>query len=129
MLNGWDVAVRNGASSAHILISQGVIELVHFHLGATVSFGAASADSIALTGDLPLLNTGNAVAGTANRFAVHDEDDNVLLTGVLSTFGGGGDVQTTAVTVTAAEAQNLNGFTLRMGPSGLVLVEMSVTLQ
>jgi len=129
MLNGWDVAVRNGSSSAHVLISQGVIELVHFHLGASVSFGAATADSISLAGSLPLLNTGTAVAGNANRFAVHDEDDNVLLTGVLSTFGGGGDVQTTAVAVTAGADQNLNGLTLRMGPSGLVLVEMSVTLQ
>lgn len=128
MLTGFDNAVRNGAGSAHVLISQGTIELVHFHLGGTVSFGTAHSDSISLTGALPFQDTGPSVAGTANKFAIHSENDEEILTGSLSTYGGGGDVETTNTVVTASTDQFLNGFTLRMSATGIVTVEMSLTL-
>lgn len=128
MLTGFDNAVRNGAGSAHVLISQGTTELVHFHLGATVSFGTAHSDSISLTGALPFQDTGPSVAGKANRFAIHSENDDEVLSGVLSTYGGGGDVETTGITVTASTDQFLNGLTLRMSSGGIVTVEMSLTL-
>jgi hypothetical protein len=128
MLNGFATAIDSTGSSAALVIRQTNLNLVTFTLGAT-PFASAFSDSIIVTGP-PITNAAVAVLGNANNFRLLDEDSAVCLTGTISAVGGGGDIElpSVSVTVTTIGLQRLNTFILRMGPTGALTVEASMTL-
>ncbi len=133
MLDGFETFMVAGALQATLTLYQTNLALCVFNLGASSTgtpFGSATNDSMALSITLaaPVSNTGTAVAGNANRFVIQGQVPSDALSGTVSGYGGGGDIQVPAVAVTAAATQRLNSFVLRMASTGLLTAEASFTL-
>lgn len=134
LLDGFETFMVSGTGQATLTIYQTNLSLCVFNLGASSTgtpFGSATADSLALSSTLsaPVSNTGTAVAGTANRFVIVNQNSATALSGTISTVGGGGDIELPSVAVTASATQTLNALVLRMASTGLISVEASLTLQ
>lgn len=125
MLNGIETFL-NDTGTATFNVYQGNTALAVFQLSAT-PLGSAVSDSI-VASSLPVSNTGTAVAGTANRFTIVSEAGVLGFSGTISATGGGGDIETPSVTVTAAATQKLNALVFRMASSGALSLEGSLTL-
>lgn len=134
LLDGFETFMVSGTGQATLTVYQTNLALCVFNLGASSTgtpFGSATADSLALSSTLsaPVTNTGTAVAGTANRFVVVNQNSATAISGTISAIGGGGDIEVPSVAVTASATQTLNAFVLRMASTGLLSVEASLTLQ
>lgn len=133
MLDGFETFMVVGSGQATLTIYQTNTALCVFNLGASSTgtpFGTGSGRALALSSSLsaPVNNTGTAVAGTANRFVIVNQNAVTGLSGSISAVGGGGDLQTPGVTVTAAATQTLNALVLRVATTGLLSLEGSLTL-
>lgn len=126
-LDGFEDYMEVGASTANFTVYQTNTSLCVFPLAAT-PFGAANLDSVVLA-STPISSTGTEVAGLANRFVITNQNGDTALSGTISAIGGGGDIETPALTVTAAATQTLNSLVLRMAASGALTVEASLTFQ
>jgi hypothetical protein len=126
MLDGFEDAMEVGSGTATLVLYQTNLELCVFNLEAA-PFLAAVSGALALDG-VPKSNTGTAVAGSANRFVLEDQDGDETLRGTISGIGGGGDIETPSLTVTAAATQTLNALVIRMASNGALTVEASLTL-
>lgn len=134
MLDGFETFMVSGTGQATLTVYQSNTALAVFNLGAASTgtpFGSANLDSLSLSSTLsaPVSNTGTAVAGTANRFVITNQNAATAYDGTISAVGGGGEIETPALTVTAAATQRLNSFVLRMASDGSLSVEASLTLQ
>lgn len=135
MLDGFESFMVTGSGQATLTVYQTNTALCVFNLGAASTgtpFGSASLDALSLSSSLsaPVANTGTAVAGTANRFVIVNQNSSATaLSGTISTVGGGGDIEVPSVTVTASAAQALNALILRMASNGAISLEGSLTLQ
>jgi hypothetical protein len=134
MLDGFEAYMVVGASQATLTIYQTNTALCVFNLGASSTgtpFGTATGRSLSLSSTLsaPVSNTGTAVAGTANRFVIVGQTSGATaLSGTISAVGGGGDLETPSLTVTAAATQSLNALVLRVASDGQLSLEGSLTL-
>lgn len=134
MLDGFETFMVVGASQATLTLYQTNTALAVFNLGASSTgtpFGAAVSGGLSLSSTLsaPVSNTGTAVAGTANRFVIVGQTSGATaLSGSISAVGGGGDIETPSLTVTAAATQTLNALVLRMASNGALSLEGSITL-
>jgi hypothetical protein len=126
MLDGFDGLVNTGAGTANFTVYQGNTALCVFPL-ANPAFGAAAGSGMAVSG-APISSTGTEVAGKANGFRIVDRNAVEVLRGTISSIGGGGDIETPSLTVTAAATQTLNSFTLRLSTQGTLSIEGSLTL-
>lgn len=134
MLDGFETFMVVGSGQATLTLYQTNTALAVFNLGASSTgtpFGSANLDSLALSSTLsaPVSNTGTAVAGTANRFVIVNQNSAEALSGSIGGIGSGADIEAPALTVTAAATQRLNSFVLRMDAYGQISVEASLTLQ
>lgn len=127
LLDGFETFMLVGSGTANLTLYQGNTALCVFPLN-TVPFGAAVSDSLTLA-SVPISSTGTEVAGTANRFIITNQNSETALTGTVSAVGGGGDLQTPSLTVTAAATQTLNALVLRMAAGGALTLEGSLALQ
>lgn len=127
MLDGLEDSMEVGGGTANLTVYQTNTSLAVFPLAAT-PFGSGNLDSIVLA-STPINSTGTEVAGTANRFVITNQNGDATLSGTISAIGGGGDIEVPGLTVTAAATQTLNALVLRMGATGLLTVEASLTLQ
>lgn len=125
MLDGLETRMAAGAGTATLTLYQTNLSLCVFNLAAA-PFIAAVGPSLSL--DAPISSTGTEVAGTANRFVIVDQDAATAISGTVSGIGGGGDIETPSLTVTAAATQTLNALVLRMASNGALTVEASLTL-
>jgi hypothetical protein len=133
MLDGFESFMVSGTGQATLTLYQTNTALCVFNLGASSTgtpFGSATAGSLALSSTLsaPVSNTGTAVAGTVNRFVIVNQNAATAASGTVSAVGGGGDIETPSLTVTAASTQKLNALTLRQASDGLLSWEGSLTL-
>lgn len=126
MLDGFEDFLEVGASDANFTVYQTNTSLCVFPLAAT-PLGAAASDAI-VASSTPISSTGTEVAGKANRFVITNQDGTTALSGTISAVGGGGDIETPNLTVTAAATQTLNALVLRMASNGAITVEASLTL-
>lgn len=126
MLDGFEDSMEVGASTANFTVYQNATSLAVFPLDST-PFGAAVNDSI-VAAATPISSTGTEVAGKANKFIITNQNGDTVLTGTISGIGGGGDIETPNLTVTAAATQTLNSLVLRMAANGAISVEASLTL-
>ncbi len=115
-----------GSGTANLTVYQTNTALCVFPLSAT-PFGAAVGGGMAIA-SCPISSTGTEVAGKANRFVITNENAAEVLGGTISGIGGGGDIETPNLTVTAAATQTLNSFVLRMAADGTLSAEASLTL-
>lgn len=134
MLDGFEAFMVSGTGQATLTLYQTNTALCVFYLGAASTgtpFGSATADSLALSSTLsaPVSNTGTAVAGSANRFVIVNQNSAEALSGTISAIGGGGAIELPSVAITAAATQKLNYLGLRMASTGGLSVEASFTLQ
>lgn len=134
MLDGFETFMVAGTGQATLTLYQTNLALCVFNLGAASTgtpFGSATAGALSLSSTLsaPISNTGTSVAGNANRFIIQGQAPSDALSGTVSAVGGGGDIETPSLTVTAATTQKLNSFVLRMASNGTLTVEASLTLQ
>lgn len=127
LLDGFETFMLVGSGTANFTLYQGNTALCVFPLAAS-PFGAAVGDSLTLA-SVPISSTGTEVAGTANRFIITNQNSETALTGTVSAVGGGGDLQTPSLTVTAAATQTLNALVLRLAASGALTIEGSLALQ
>ena len=125
MLDGLESFLESGSSTAYFTLYQTNTSLAVFPLEST-PFGAATAGSIVASA--PISSTGVEVAGTANRFVITNQNDDVALSGSVGGVGSGADIETPSLTVTAGETQTLNSLVLRLGSNGQIDVEASLTL-
>lgn len=133
MLDGLEVLMVAGTGQASLTVYQGNTSLAVFNLGASSTgtpFGSAVSDSLSLSSSLsaPVTNTGTAVAGKANRFVIVNQNLATVYSGTISGVGGGGDIETPSLTVTAAGTESLNALVLRMAANGAVTFQGSLTL-
>jgi hypothetical protein len=133
LLDGFETFMVSGTGQATLTVYQTNTALCVFNLGASSTgtpFGTAGGRALSLSSTLsaPVANTGTAVAGTANRFIIVNQNAATALTGTISAVGGGGDIETPSLTVTAAAAQALNAFVVRQDATGLLSIEGSLTL-
>lgn len=133
LLDGFESFMVSGSGQATLTLYQSNIALCVFNLGAASTgtpFGSATADTLSLSSTLsaPVSNTGTAVAGLVNRLVLTNQNAVTALTATVSAVGGGGDLETPALVVTAAATQKLNALVLRMAPTGLLTLEGSLTL-
>jgi len=133
LLDGFETFMVSGTGQATLTVYQTNTALCVFNLGASSTgtpFGTAAGRALSLSSTLsaPVANTGTAVAGTANRFIIVNQNAVTALTGTISAVGGGGDIETPSLTVTAAAAQALNAFVIRQSATGLLSIEGSLTL-
>lgn len=126
MLDGFEDFLEVGASDANFTVYQTNTALCVFPLAAT-PLGTAASDAI-VAASTPISSTGTEVAGKANRFVITNQDGTTALSGTISAVGGGGDIETPSLTVTAAATQTLNALVLRMASNGAITVEASLTL-
>jgi len=126
MLDGLDTFLGTGSGTATATLYQTNTALAVFNL-ANTPFGSGSSDSLALA-SVPIANTGTAVGGYGNRMILRNRDAATGFSFTVSGVGGGGDVEVPSILVTAAAAQSLNYLVLRMGATGLLRVEASLTL-
>lgn len=127
LLDGFETFMLVGSGTANLTLYQTNTALAVFPLNAT-PFGAAVGGSLVLS-STPISSTGTEVAGTANRFIITNQNSETALTGTVSGIGGGGDIETPALTVTAAATQTLNALVLRLAADGTLTIEGSLTLQ
>lgn len=125
-LDGIETSMLVGSGTAELQIFQHNTELAVFELAAA-PFGSAVNDGIAVA-SCPISSTGTEVAGKATRFVLVNQNADTVLTGTISGIGGGGDIETPNLTVTAAATQTLNSFVIRMSATGALSVEASLTL-
>lgn len=133
VLNGLETFMVVGSGQATLTLYQTNTSLCVFNLGASSTgtpFGAAVNDSLSLSSTLsaPVSNTGAAVAGTANRFVIVNQNAADALSGTIGGVGSGADIEVPALTVTASTTQTLNAFILRMASTGVLSVEASLSL-
>lgn len=126
LLDGFETFMLVGSGTANFTVYQGNTALCVFPLAAS-PFGAAVGNSLTLA-SAPISSTGTEVAGTANRFVITNQNGETGASGTISGIGGGGDIETPALTVTAAATQTLNALVLRAAPNGLLTWEGSLTL-
>jgi len=126
MLDGFETFMLVGSGTANFTVYQTNTSLCVFPLAAT-PFGAANATSLTLA-STPISSTGTEVAGTANRFVITNQNGDTAASGTISGIGGGGDIETASLTITAAATQALNALVLRMAASGALRWEGSLTL-
>lgn len=126
MLDGFEDSMEVGGGTANLTVYQHSTALCVFPLAAT-PFGAAVNDGIAVA-SCPISSTGTEVAGKATKFILTNQNADTVLTGTISGIGGGGDIETPNLTVTAAATQTLNSFVIRMSATGVLSVEASLTL-
>lgn len=126
MLDGFEDFLEVGSSTANFTVYQTNTSLCVFPLDAT-PLGTAASDAI-VAAATPISSTGTEVAGKANRFVITNQDGTTALSGTISAVGGGGDIETPSLTVTAAATQTLNALVLRMASNGAITVEASLTL-
>jgi hypothetical protein len=134
LLDGFETFMVSGTGQATFTVYQTNTSLAVFNLGASSTgtpFGSATADSLALSSTLsaPISNTGTAVAGTANRFVITNQNSQTALSGSLGAVGSGADIELPSLTVTASSTQKLNALVLRMAADGTLSAEASLTLQ
>lgn len=127
MLDGFEDYMEVGSGTANFTVYQTNTSLAVFPLAAT-PFGAGNLDSI-VASSTPINSTGTEVAGKANRFVITNQNGDTALSGSIGAIGSGADIETSALTVTAAATQTLNSLVLRMDADGVVSVEASLTLQ
>lgn len=126
MLDGFETFMLVGAGTANLTLYQGTIALCVFPLAAS-PFGAASSNSLTLA-STPISSTGTEVAGKANRWVIVNQNSEVAASGTLSSRGGGGDLETDNLSITAAATQTLNALVMRLEADGTVFWEGSFTL-
>lgn len=126
MLDGFETFMLVGSGTANFTVYQGTISLCVFPLNAT-PFGAAANNAMVLA-STPISSTGTEVAGKANRWVITNQDGSTAASGTLSGIGGGGDIETDALTITAAATQTLNALVMRMDEDGEIFWEGSLTL-
>lgn len=126
MLDGFETFMLVGAGTANLTVYQGNTALAVFPLNAT-PFNAAVGDSLTIT-SAPISSTGTEVAGKANKFIITNQNSETAYTGTISAVGGGGDIETPNLTITAAATQTLNSLVMRVAANGDVTWEGSLTL-
>lgn len=126
MLDGFETFMAFGAGTPNLTVYQTNTALAVFPLG-TNPFNVAVGDSLVLA-STPISSTGTEVAGTANRFVLTSRNAAIGLTGTVSAIGGGGNIETPNLTVTAAATQTLNSLVLRLAADGQLTIEGSLTL-
>ncbi len=127
LLDGFETFMLVGSGTANLTLYQNNTALCVFPLNAN-PFGSAVGDSLVLA-SAPISSTGTEVAGTANRFIITNQNAETGLSGTVSAIGGGGALQTPALTITAAATQTLNALVLRLAADGTLTLEGSLTLQ
>lgn len=125
LLDGFEDYLEVGSGTATLTVYQTNTALCVFELAAT-PLGAGNSASI-VAASTPISSTGTEVAGKANRFVIDNQNGDEALSGTISAVGGGGDIETPALTVTAATAQALNSLVLRMASDGELTAEGSFT--
>lgn len=125
MLDGFEDFLEVGGDTATLTVYQTNTALCVFNLAAA-PLGAGYGDTI-VAASTPISSTGTEVAGKANRFVIVNQDGDTALSGTISAIGGGGDIETPSVTVTAALTQTLNALVLRMASNGAITIEGSFT--
>lgn len=133
MLDGLETFMVSGSGQATLTLYQTNTALCVFNLGASSTgtpFGSANSDSLSLSSTLsaPVSNTGTAVAGTANRLVIVNQNSAEALSLTVGAVGSGAQVEIPSLTVTAAATQRLNAFVLRMAADGALSAEGSFTL-
>jgi hypothetical protein len=126
LLDGFEVFMELGSGTANLTLYQTNTALAVFPLSAA-PFGSGNSDTLVLAGT-PISSTGTEVQGAANRFVITNQNGDTGLSGSIGGVGSGADIETPALTVTAAATQTLNSFVLRMGSTGQLDVEASLTL-
>jgi hypothetical protein len=126
MLDGFETFMLLGSGTANLTLYQGAISLCVFPLAAA-PFGAGNASSLVLA-STPISSTGTEVAGNANRWVITNQNGDTGASGTLSALGGGGDLETDNLTITAAATQTLNALVMRMATDGGIYWEGSLTL-
>lgn len=126
LLDGFETFMELGSGTANLTIYQTNTALAVFPLAAA-PFGSGNSDTLVLA-STPISSTGTEVAGTANRFVITNQNGDTGLSGSIGAIGSGADIEVPALTVTAAATQTLNSFVLRMGSTGQLDVEASLTL-
>jgi hypothetical protein len=121
MLDGFETFMLVGSGTANFTVYQAVFPL------AASPFGSAAANAMTLA-STPISSTGTEVGGKANRWVITNQDGSTAASGTLSARGGGGDIETDSLTVTAAATQTLNALVMRMESDGTVFWEGSLTL-
>lgn len=134
LLDGFETFMVVGSGQATLTLYQTNTALCVFNLGASSTgtpFGSANGDSLSLSSTLsaPVSNTGTAVAGTANRLVIVNQNSAEALSLTVGGVGSGADVEVPSLTVTAAATQRLNAFVLRMSGTGALSAEASFALQ
>lgn len=126
MLDGFEAFMLLGSGTANLTLYQTSIALAVFPLAAS-PFGSANAGSLTLA-STPISSTGTEVAGKANRWVITNQNGDTAASGTLSAIGGGGDLETDNLTITAAATQALNALVMRLAADGSVTWEGSFTL-
>lgn len=126
MLDGFETFMLLGSGTANLTLYQGTIALCVFPLAAS-PFGAAASNSLTLA-STPISSTGTEVAGKANRWVITNQNGDTGASGTLSGRGGGGDLETDNLSITAAATQTLNALVMRVDSTGNVFWEGSLTL-
>ena len=124
LLAGFESFMELGSGTATLTVYQTNTALCVFNLAATPFTPNGSG---AVAGSVPISSTGTSVAGTANRFVIRNQDDDAGMSGTISAIGGGGDIETPSLTVSAATTQTLNALVLRMAGDGALTIEGSLT--
>jgi hypothetical protein len=125
-LDGFEDYLEVGSGTANFTLYQTNTALAVFPLAAT-PFGAGNSDAIVLA-STPISSTGTEVAGKGNRFVITNQNGDTALSGTVGAIGSGADIETPALTVTAAATQTLNALVVRMASTGELSVEGSLTL-
>lgn len=126
MLDGFETFMLLGSGTANFTVYQGTIALAVFPLAAA-PFGSAASNAMTLA-STPISSTGTEVAGKANRWVITNQNGDTAASGTLSSRGGGGDLETDNLTITAAATQTLNALVMRMEADGTIYWEGSLTL-
>jgi hypothetical protein len=103
-------AVNNGttASAGSLVFLTSANATVASLLFANPAFGGA-ADGIASANAIQ--DDTNAVGGTVTKFEIRDRDGTVILSGTVTTTGGGGDIELSSTTVGAGDTISVSSLT------------------
>lgn len=97
------------ASGDHVFMTSGDVEVATIVLDIPAYGAADSSGEAALLGT-PLEDS-SATGGTIALFKQQDRDNTEILRGVVTTGGGGGDIEMTSVVIVATEAVELTDLT------------------
>lgn len=106
-----DTLVNTGSADAGgdiKIMTSGDAELVVITLG-NPAFGAASSGTISGSG-LPKTGTAGAT-GTAAKFDLRDRDNTIILSGTVTSTGGGGDIELDNTSIANGQAVSLDTLT------------------